>query len=379
MPRNSSSTSSSERSPGRQAARTVAWMLAGLAALDLSLGWLCSSQGHLPMGERSSLARYFDYGRSLEGKLDQLLVAHEGQVQALADAGWIRPASADQPAAPGPGQDLLVAIYGMSFAHQIGRAMSQQDPRLAMRASGGPGAPLSQCYALFDADRGHHQARVEVLAVLASSLVGTVAMSHMTWNFEVPAACLYPRFELVEGALVRHEPPAADLAQLRRLTADLAGRRRLRDALQEHDAFFEPLVFDAVLDDSVLVRMMRRSYGQSREAAITARMHDAHGFHEAHGMPELARALASRFIAQVLEAGALPVLLLIDDRGHADHLERVFAPVSSRPEVLCFSTHEVAEPADAANFVADGHFTPTVNQRIAAALRERLNARLGRR
>jgi hypothetical protein len=354
-------------------------MVAGLALLDLAFGWLCASQSHLPMDDRSAIARYFDYGRSLQSKLVQLLEERDGQAQGLAEAGWIRPAAADQPAAPGPGQDLLISVYGMSFAHHIAHAMARQDPRLAIRASGGPGAPLSQSVALFEADRGHHQARVEVLGVLASSLVGTVTMSHMTWNFEVPAACLYPRFTLDAGQLVRHDPPATDLAQLRTLTADAVGMQRLRDALQQHDAFFEPLVFDASFDGSVVVKMLRRAFGQSREAANMAKLHDANGFTDELQLPGLARALAARFVAQVRAAGAVPVLLLIDDRGYGNHLDRLMAPLSADPQVLSFSTYDLANPDDPGNFVADGHFTAAIDDRLAAALRARIDERLDRR
>ncbi|MCA8966652.1 MAG: hypothetical protein KDC48_17360 [Planctomycetes bacterium] len=353
-------------------------MLAGLALLDLAFGWLCESQSHLPMDDRSAIARYFDYGRSLEGKLDQLVDDRDGKVQGLADAGWIRPAADDQPKVPGPGQNLLISVYGMSFAHHIAHAMARQDPRLAIRASGGPGASLSQCVALFEADRGQHQARVEVLGVLASSLVGTVTMSHMTWNFEVPAACLYPRFTLDDGRLVRHEPPANDLAQLRALTAGAAGRQRLRDALQQHDAFFEPLVFDAFLDRSVLVKMLRRAYGQSHEAALMARLHDSGGFTDALQLPELARALTARFLAETRADGAVPVLLLIDDLGYDDHLDRLMAPLTADPELLTFSTYDLADPNDPGNFVADGHFTAAVDERLAEALRTRIDKLLGR-
>lgn len=377
MPHNSSSTSSS--SPSRQAVRTVAWMVAGLAVLDLALGWHCRARSQMPMAERDSISRYFDYGRSLESKLVELLEERDGKPQPLAEAGWIRPAAADQPSAPGAGQDLLVAVYGMSFAHQIGHAVQAQDPRVAMRASGGPGAPLSQCFALFEADRGRHQAKVQVLGVLASSLVGTVSMSHMTWNFEVPAACLYPRFALDEGQLVRHDPPATDLTGLRHLMADASGRERLRAALQQHDAFFSPLVYDPVLDGSVIVRMVRRAYGQSHEAAITASLHDATGFTDSRDLRQLALALATRFAQQVRADGALPVLLLIDDRGYGDDLGQVMAPLTSDPDLLIFSTHAIADPADPGNFVADGHFTEVVNDRIAAAFRRSIDARLGRR
>ncbi len=379
MRHNSSSTSSSRLSLRQQALLTTAWIVAGLALLDLAFGWLCLSQGHLSMADRGSIVRYFDYGRSLQGKLVELLKERDSQGQGLAEAGWIRPAAADQPAAPGPGQDLLISVYGMSFAHHIAQAMVRQDPRLAIRTSGGPGAPLSQCVALFEADRGHHQARIQVLGVLASSLVGTVTMSHMTWNFDVPAACLYPRFTLDDGHLVRHEPPAMNLVQLRALTADPAGRLLLRSELLQNDAFFEPLVFEATLDGSVLVRMLRRAFCLSREAATTARLHDSGGFTNAMQLCDLAHALAARFVAQVRADGAVPVLLLIDDRGYADHLDRLMAPLAADPELLSFSTFELANPNDLGNFVSDGHFTVAVNERLAAALRTRIDQLLDRR
>jgi hypothetical protein len=325
-----------------------------------------------------SIARAFDYGRSTEGKLLRMLDDNSGAAHPLADVGWIRPALPHRPTSPGPEQDLLVAVYGMSFSHQIADRMRTQDPKLAVRMSGGPSAPLSQCVALFEADRGHHSAKVVILGVLASSLTGVLAMSHMTWNFDAPAATLFPRYAMLDGRLTRHDPPATNLAELRALVAKEDGWLRLRNELREHDVFFDPLQFDRALDGSILARLARRSLGQRNTTATNSRLHNASGFTNEDHMATIARALAKQFVERARADKTLPVLLLIENIGYADHLDRLFASLESDSDLVYFATHHLADPSDAKLFLADGHFTPDTNDRLAAALLARINSSLGR-
>jgi hypothetical protein len=72
------------------------------------------------------------------------------------------------------------------------------------------------------------------------------------------------------------------------------------------------------------------------------------------------------------------VVLAINDRGYADHLHRVLAPVAAEAGALYFSTHALAPASDGASFVRDGHFTKAKNELLARRMAELVNARLGR-
>src|ERR671922_1723815 len=217
---NSSSIFSSDAVARRGALATAASILLWLLVADVGLGVVVGTPDGGSTEKTSPFVRYFDYGRSIEGKVRAMAGADGGKLHPLVETGWIAPAAPDQPAAPGADEDLLIAGYGMSFAAQILHRMADLDPRLAVRFGGGPGAPLSHSYAMYAADRGHHEARVVVLGILASSLPALVTVSHMTWNFEVPSPHFYPRYRLVDNRLAAHVPSVMTLAQLQAALAD---------------------------------------------------------------------------------------------------------------------------------------------------------------
>jgi hypothetical protein len=356
----------------------AASILLSLAAIDFGLGlWL----GAPPIGPAHSsgaLQRYFEYGRSVEGKIRQMVGPTEALSHPLALTGWLDPPT-DQPTAVPEGSDLLVAVYGMSFSANAANAMHAQDQGLAVRNAGGPGATLGHSYAMYRRDRGEHAASVVVLGVLASSFPGLSTMTHATWNFEAPSPHFYPRFTLENGALVARPPAVASLDALRGILADDAAFTELLAQLEASDAFYDPFTFRASwLDRSVIARTLRRAWGQRAKRDTIARFHDAHGYTNEEQAVDVARAIVRAFVADVRAEGRLPVLLLIHDRGYADHLYQALRPVIEETRVDTVSTHEIAPAGEPANFVQDGHFTPEIDVQIGAELAERINAALER-
>jgi hypothetical protein len=381
MRHNSSSTSSSDAAPPRRARSaliTAASAVLCLVLLDLALGVAAGDAHGGDPARASALARYLDYGRSTEGKVRLMLGLDGRKPHPLADSGWIAP-RADQPQRPGEGQDLLIAGYGMSFTANILYGMQDLDRRIAVRFAGGPGATLSHSYAMFKADRGHHHAQVIVLGVLASSLPGLVTVSHMTWNFEGPSPHFYPRFSLAGGALSAYVPPVGSLPELQAAAKDAARWQALINELALHDQFYDPLVFRAsVLDESTLVRLARRGWGQRSKRAVLERLHNAEGFTNELQLVELTRTLVRSFVTEVERDGKLAVVVAINDRGYADHLHKVLAPILTDGSAVYLSTHEIASASESNNFLRDGHFIPAKDQLMARKLAQAINARLGR-
>ncbi len=382
MHRNSSSTSSSD-GPNRRAVRsgltTLGLMLIFLIIVDLATGFAVGTPyGSAPV-KLSQLARYFEYGRSIEGKVRAMVGVEGTSPPPLARAGWIAPPT-DQPERPGEGQNLLVAVYGMSFAANIAKFMQEQDKRIAVRLAGGPGATLSHSYAMYTADRGRHDASVVVLGILASSLPALMTISHMTWNFEEPSPHFYPRFAVSDGKLIQYSPSVNSLAQLQSVVRDPSRWRSLTVELSAHDAFYDPLVFKSwALDESILARLSRRGWGQRSKRENIGRFHNASGFTNELGLLDITHALVKSFISQVRIEGKLPVVLAINDLGYADHLHKALAPIVADPTIVYFSTHELAPASDSGNFVKDGHFIASKDRLMGRKLFELLNNRLGRR
>ena len=379
---NSSSTSSSDvlaHQGIRGGLITLGFMLLYLVVVDLLIGALVGTPYGRDPAEVNQLTRYFDYGRSIEGKV-RAMVGAEGTIPPpLAQTGWIAPPT-DQPERLADGQDLLVAVYGMSFAANIANHMQDQDKKIAVRIAGGPGATLSHSYAMYTADRGRHEASVVVLGILASSLPALMTISHMTWNFEEPSPHFYPRFAVSDGKLTQYFPSVSTLAQLQSAVRDASRWRALVTELSAHDAFYDSLVFKSwSLDKSVLARLARRGWGQSSKRGNIERFHNANGFTNELGLLDVAHALVKAFISQVRSDGKLPVVLAINDRGYADHLHKALAPLVTDATVVYFSTHELAPASDGGNFVKDGHFIAVKDRLIGSKLAELINSRLSRR
>ena len=67
-----------------------------------------------------TLPLYFDYGKSIEGKVRRQLGTSNDNSAPIAQAGWFNSENwQKQPIKPETKQDKLVAIYGMSFTNDV--------------------------------------------------------------------------------------------------------------------------------------------------------------------------------------------------------------------------------------------------------------------
>lgn len=357
------------RSARTDLVRTAAWTVGVLIALDLALGLVFRMPAD-PRTRPSALAQYFDFGRSLESKLRRMIGREDAQAAPVARAGWLDPTDwpADAPPPEGRGR---VTVYGQSFTYAIGESLATLEPAFEFRARGGPAAPVSHLVAIHDVDRRRTASDIVILGVLASSLRGVDAATGATWMFESPYPYTYPRWRPDGDSLRAEWPGVTSLSALRVALAEPRTTRAWRDELARTDDWFSPLIFDASpLDASVVVRLLRRAWGQRAQRMHVARLHDRHGFREESGVPEVARRLVRRFAANARADGALPVVVLVHDRGYGDHLSRALAPALRQDSIPAISTADWVRPDDPANFVGDGHFSGAANRRLAIALHD---------
>jgi hypothetical protein len=356
----------------------VAWTVVFLIAGDVALGRVFRPPSD-PRTPPTSLQRYFEYGRSVEGKL-RLMVREDDEHSAPAVvSGWVGGDEAQhQPRGPAVPGHLFVAAYGQSFLRHMVLAAGGQDPAIEYRFVGGPAAPLNHLYKRYQLDRREHQARVVVMGVLASSLRQLTTLTPMTSGFEAPTPYTYPRYWLDGGHLREEEAPLADLPALRRALQDPSDWARLRDRLRRMDSAFYPVVFDRdPFDASTIGRMIRRALGHREGLRQAARYHGEGGFTNADGLLDVGRALLVDFAHSARADGRLPMVVLIDDRGYPGHLEAAFASALDQEGIPYLGTAAIASASDPASFIADGHFTPEVDRRLAAAFLERLHAMTG--
>ena len=357
------------------------WIVFFLLVFDFAVNILFPYPSDPQATPPGQLNTYFEYGRSVEGKLSRMVGATDESSSSLAVAGWLDPQlwkKLDLPVSPEPDQDLLVAIYGMSFSNYVGDEMKAIDSKLGVRAIAGPAAPPNYSYAAYKLDRGRHQADVVILGVLASSVKALRTMNGSTWQFEAPAPYTYPRYVVDNGDLKEISPKIQSLAQLRAAFQDEKQWDAAVNQLRKHDQFFNPFLFEHNwLDNSAIVRLIRRASAQRYQTAITNQVHDSTGFNKELDIPVLS-AIAKEFSATAKADGKLPIVLIINDRGYDDHLFQALKPTLESNSIPYVSTHNIAPATDVRNFIGDGHFVQSANKLIAKSVLELINTNLER-
>ncbi|HEX2730532.1 MAG TPA: hypothetical protein VHM70_02970 [Polyangiaceae bacterium] len=383
MKPNSSSTSSSDeanlgpRADKTSAVHALLWAALFLVAIDVaaSLSWPLPKNPH---EQGTALARFLDYGRSVEGKLRYITGETDETSALITQAGWIVTDTPDkQPARTTLPDHYLVAAYGQSFTANVIEALAKFEPRFDVRVHAGPSGPLSQSYAFYQQEEDQIQADVVLIGVLASSLARLVSMSNMTVGFEGVMPSTYPRYLLEGEQLIKITPTIQSLSEMRQALKDNARWDAFLQQLRQYDLGYSPLVFDASwTDHSALLRLIRRGYGQKHSRDVSARYFGPSGFSNADRLLDVARAIFKDFADSAKARGQLPYVILFQDRGYGDSLERAFGPYLDEIGVAHLSSHRIAPATDARTFVPDGHFRPDLFEEIAHVVHRDLLARL---
>ncbi|HEY9708275.1 MAG TPA: hypothetical protein V6D48_08730, partial [Oculatellaceae cyanobacterium] len=310
----SSSTLSSDPRPAqviRKVVVTGVWILFFLVLFDISINFLFPYPLDPQVTSVGQLNTYFEYGRSLEGKLSRMVGSTDESSSPIAQAGWLDPdlwKKLKIPVSRAPGEELLVTIYGMSFSNEVGEEMKAIDPRIGLRMIAGPAAPPNYSFAAYNLDRGKHQADIVILGLLASSVKAMRTLNGMTWQFEGPAPYTYPRYFVEDGKLKAIWPKSLSLAQLRASLQDKKQWDAFVTQMREHDQFFNSFLFKRNwLDNSVVVRLIRRAWAQRHQMAITNQIHNPAGFNPELEIPVL-RAMVAEFAATARSDGKLPIV-----------------------------------------------------------------------
>lgn len=366
----------------RQAFVTGLWIVFFLFAFDVAINFLFPYPSDPRVTSPGQLNLYFEYGRSVEGKLARMIGTTDESSAPIAQAGWLDLElwkKLNIPTSRAPGEDLLVAIYGMSFSNQVAEAMKEMDAKIGLRLVAGPAAPPNYAFAAYKLDRGKHQADVAILGILASSVKALRTISGLTWNFEAPTPFTYPRYFVADGKLKAIWPKVLSLAQLRTVVEDKQQWNEFVTQIRDNDQFFSSFLFKRNwLDNSAIVRLIRRGYAQRHQAMITNKIHSSAGFNAEIDIPVLS-SIVTDFAATARTDGKLPIVLLISDRGYEDHLFKALSPTLEGASIPYVSTHNIAPATDIKNFVGDGHFTESANKLIAKAVLKLINEHFDRR
>lgn len=343
-------------------AALVLVLLAGLdAGVASGLHW-AQERGRL-----GALVQYFDYGRSVPGKLARW-EADPAAPGSLYDIAWrAGPTSALSGGAITNNQassGITIRSYGMSFVDNILRYAQDYNPALTVDRHSGPGAPPNYTYALFLEDAPNRQpGDVAVLGVLSSSIPPMAAMSNRTWVFEQPAPFTYPVYYPNEtGPGLRVVAPLVNsAADERALQQRPDARAAWKAQLAQEDLFYSPITFGATwLDVSPFARMVRRALAKAHVERSKTHVLDG-----AYPYAEALRRMILTFAETARDADQIPLVMLVQNEASArTDLLKITKSVLVQYDIPYFATAEHFDPSDLSGFLQDGHFRAHLDRKF---------------
>ena len=359
----------------RQSAHVVLWLLAWLAMIDIAVNLAFGP--NVNRGRAPDLQRYFEYGRSVEGKLVRKVAGDPKTKGNILSAGWLEPdLLARLPDRAQDGADLLVTAYGQSFTMNASFEAAAIDSHITVRPVGGPGAPPSHTYAAYKADAPFRKAPVVVFGILSSSVGQMGSMSGLIWLFESPAPFTFPRYRLDGGRLTEELPLIRTEAEFR----DAFGRRStawrdFKAQLKQSDLGYDSFTFEETLaDSSSIVRLIRRGWVAHRQAYDAGVYTPGVGFNPDAEQVGTLKALLVDLAQQTRARNERLIVLLLHTRGHADHLHTALGGLLTQESIDYVSTHALFSADDPQNFLRDGHYVAAANTKLSRALLQKIRS-----
>lgn len=343
----------------RKLGRTTLFFLLFLALFEVAV-WGIFTKTRLSGG---SLRRFFWYGTSYEAKLRDLVKTPNLPANSILYAGWLGDGKLQKLPT-----DVDVTIYGMSFSAYLADAMHELQPQQRQRVIAGPGAPLNQTYALYQADKTMRKTRFAVVGVTSGGVQEVVVMNRGSLFADSPFPYFFPRFKLVDGKLVR----AADSLinspdELRSALTDNPDLwRRQLDVLAANDPEYHRFYFASdPLDASVLGRLVRRGLAKHHEMDHASKVLGPHGFHLDEEAPQLFRALLRQLVSELRAEGVRPIVVLFSLQGQPDVLYDLVKDILRSDAITYFDTNDICKADDRVNFMPDMHFNHPCNLAFA--------------
>lgn len=316
----------------------------------------------------NKLKAYFSYGYSTESKLKALMGEDDSVAASISRAGWYSelPKRISDDGSP---CKINISIYGMSFTSRIGAELKKINECFMIRKIAGPGAPLSHSFHTLNTFKDQEDSKYIVVGILASVLPHINTVGHFNASFEYPGSHTYPRYYIKNGKLESSGVPFNNLKEVRRALLEPKEKKRFLEYLNQHDAYYDPLVFGySWADYSVALRMLRRSYAQNNKQNNVLNYFDDSQFTNFESMADVSRAILKEFISDVKSIGKHPIVILINDKNYAESLDPVFVDLLKELKVSYISSTGIIDSLNHKNFEEDGHFTQENDMKLAVAL-----------
>jgi hypothetical protein len=361
LPQNSSISNSNSGSlpdGNSSAAGTFAWknLLATAAFFFLFLAlfefftWAVFTKTRLAHG---ALRQYMWYGASYESKLRELANAPDLPTNSVLYAGWL----GDGGLRSLP-NDVDITIYGMSFSANLADAMRELRPQFTQRFVGGPGAPLSHTYAIYQVDKKLRRTRFAVIGVTSGAVQEVLLMNRGSLFSDAPFPYFFPRYRMDGDRLVLGANSLINSAdELRAALKDPALWERQLAVLSANDSAYRRFLFASdSLDYSVLGRFLRRAMSKRHLADYSSKVLGADGFNRQNEAPKLFRGLLRQMVRELRAENVKPIVVLFSLQGQGNYLYDLVSDILRDEAVPYVNSFDFCRSDDRDKYRPDMHF-----------------------
>ena len=344
----------------------VIWIIFYLVLIDIFINTIF----HYPTDPHnihpSFLQDYFEYGRSVEGKLGIMTRRSEDESAPRVNGGWLNSDKHNSlPDKTSKPDEVLIALYGMSHTQCLWKAIQQTDKKYLIRGFMAAGATPNWAYAAYKFDKERHKSDVVILGIMTEGVSLITSTTGMTAYFDISYPYTYPRYTVKNEELFAAYPPFCDAKGYIEYFYDPSKWNQYRAWLKKNDKLYDSILFKrSLLDHSAFIRLLRRAYSEKQK--INSGVYTNTGFNENSEEIVILRTIVKTFAESARETNIIPIIYIVNTQGQGDKLFRILKPVLKEHKISYLSTHIICPPDDSRVFLSENsHFTPEKDMELA--------------
>jgi hypothetical protein len=246
----------------------------------------------------------------------------------------------------------------MSFSANLAEAMHELRPEVSQRVVGGPGAPLSHTYGIYQLDKKLRKTRFAVIGATSAGVQEVLLMNRGSLFSDSAFPYFFPRFKLEHGEVVRVADSLINSAdELRAALDDPARWQRQLDVLAKNDDAYHRFFFASdPLDHSVLGRFVRRGLSKHHLQAYSNDIYGPAGFRRDREAPQLFRGILRQMVRELRAENVQPIVVLFSLQGYGNHLYDLVEDILREDAIPYVNSYDFCRSDDHNKFLPDLHF-----------------------
>jgi len=311
---------------------------------------------------------YFEYGRSIEGKFERMVINGNLKSISILGYGWLKDERYESlPKLPDKNQ-ILVAVYGMSHVKELGEAINKINNRYIIRDITAPGAPFNWSLAAYEVDKDNHKADVVIIGIMTENVQYLSSTSGATSYFDMGHPYTFPRYFIENGKLKKLMPPFYTSDGFKEYLFNREKWEEYRNWLSKYDKYFNSFLFKkSFIDKFVTFRVVRRAFAQKiRENKTKYIFTNSEGFNPNCEEILVLNEMIKLFAQIARKQKSIPIIYIVNNEGKGDYLYRALKPVLEANNIPFLSTHLICPPDDPKVFTGvNSHFIQSKNIELA--------------